>query len=503
MRIAVAELAQETDSFSPLQADLAEFASNGFYRGQEILERMRGAGPIGGFLEVAAAQGAKVELLPLIRAWGGAGGPIADATFAQLRRELLERLQAAGPVDAVFLALHGAAAAVSEEDVEGAVLADVRQLVGERVPIVVPLDHHANITRRMVASADLLIGHETQPHDTVATGRKAAQLLFRLLARGIAPVVAWQKIPMITPQDQFLTSAGPMQTWFDRAREFERQPGVLDVSPYPMQPWLDVAEGGWSVVVHTDGDAPLARRIASEMAALAWQLRKRFWASERVAPAEAVRQAVAAAEGLVILSDTGDSVYGGAPGDNTCLLRELLAQQVSCLSLVPVVDSEAVATAWAAGVSSPISLPVGGRHDRLFSKPVQLTGRVAALSNGVTAELPGRGACQFGRTALIECGAIRIVLMEDRSFVVNHPMLYTHLGIDIADAKLVVVKTASNFQFFAPWRKQLIRADTPGTTQSDLSAFHWQRLPRPIDPFEEIPDWQPDPQPGRGPRCQS
>jgi microcystin degradation protein MlrC len=379
----------------------------------------------------------------------------------------------------------------------------VRQLVGERVPIVVPLDHHANITGRMVASADLLVGHETQPHDTVATGRKAARLLFRLLAREITPVVAWQKIPMTTPQDQFLTSAGPMRTWFDRARDFERQPGVLDVSPYPMQPWLDVAEGGWSVVVHTDGDAPLARRIASEMAALAWQLRKQFWASERVAPAEAVRQAVAADEGLVILSDTGDSVYGGAPGDNTCLLRELLAQQVPCLSLVPVVDDGAVAVALAAGVSSSISLPVGGRHDSLFCQPVQLTGRIAALSNGVTAELPGRGVCQFGRTALLECGAVRIVLMEDRSFVVNHPMLYTHLGIDIADAKLVVVKTASNFQFFAPWRKQLIRADTPGATQSDLSAFRWQRLPRPIDPFEEIADWQPDPQMGRGSRFQS
>ena len=159
------------------------------------------------------------------------------------------------------------------------------------------LDHHANITRRMVANANLLIGHETQPHDIVATGRKAARLLFRLLAGEISPVVAWQKIPMITPQDQFLTASGPMKTWFDRARELERQPGVLDVSPYPMQPWLDVAEGGWAVVVHTDKDADLARRLAADMAALAWQLRKQFWLSERVAPAEAVRQAAAAARG--------------------------------------------------------------------------------------------------------------------------------------------------------------------------------------------------------------
>jgi microcystin degradation protein MlrC len=205
MRIAVAELAQETDTFSPLIAGLAEFESYGLFRGNEILERMHDAGPLGGLLEVVATQPGKVELIPLLRAWGGAGGRIADATFAQLKKELLDRLRAAGPVDAVFLALHGAASTESEDDAEGAVLAEVRQVVGANVPIVAPLDHHANITRRMVASANFLVGHETQPHDPPGTGRKAARLMFRMLAREIKPVVAWQKIPMITPQDQYLT----------------------------------------------------------------------------------------------------------------------------------------------------------------------------------------------------------------------------------------------------------------------------------------------------------
>ena len=79
---------------------------------------------------------------------------------------------------------------------------------------------------------------------------------------------AWRKIPLITPQDQFLTSAGPMKQWFDRARELERRPEVLDVSPYPMQPWLDVAEGGWAVVVHTENNPKLAETLADEMADL-------------------------------------------------------------------------------------------------------------------------------------------------------------------------------------------------------------------------------------------
>ena len=494
MRIAVAELAQETDSFSPVLAGLADFETYGLFYGEDVIQRMQGAGPIGGFLDVVAERTDNVELVPLLRGWASAGGPICDETFSQLRGELLDRLRAAGKLDAVFLSLHGAASSVSEDDVEGAVLEDVRRVVGNSVPIAVPLDHHASVTRRMVQNADLLVGHETQPHDPPATGRKTARLMFQMLAGEISPVMAWQRIPLITPQDQFLTSGGPMKEWFDLARELENRPGVLDVSPYPMQPWLDVAEGGWAVVVHTDGDPELAREVAAEISARAWDLREEFWKSGRVPVAEAVRSAVAADDGLVILSDTGDSVYGGAPGDNTTLLRELLEQQVPCLSLVPVVDAAAVAVAFDAGVPSTVTLNIGGQLDSIFSSPVEVTGRVVSLSENVTTDIPGRGVCNLGRTALIECGAVRIVLLDHRSFGVNHPLLYAHLGIDVAAAKLVVVKPASNFQFFSQWRKQMIRVDTPGTTQSNLSEFNWQRLPRPIFPFDELPSWSPEPE---------
>jgi microcystin degradation protein MlrC len=485
-RIAVAELAQETDSFSPLRAGLGEFASYGLYRGPEILERMRGAGPIGGLLEVAAESPRPIEFVPILRAWAGAGGAIEDATYRTLREELLDGLRAAGRLDAVFLALHGAAAAESVDDIEGDLLSAVRSIVGDRVPIAVPLDHHANITERMTANADWLVGHETQPHDTVNTGRKTARLLFRHLAEAIRPTLAWRKIPLITPQDQFLTQAGPMKTWFDQAREFEGDPRVLDVSPYPMQPWLDVPEGGWAVVVHTDQDPELAESIAQRMADLAWELRDAFWRSERLPIADAVRAAHTSDQGLVILSDTGDSVYGGAPGDNVELLKELLRQNGPGIALVPVVDPQAVATARAAGVAATITLEIGGKNDTMFSSPVRVTARVAALSQGVTLDIADRGVCDIGPTALLECGSVRIVLMAERSFAVNHPSLYWHLGLDPADARMVVVKTASNFQFFARWRRALIRVDTPGTTQSNLAAFEWKKLPRPTYPLQPV-----------------
>lgn len=489
MRIAVAEIAQETDSFSPMVADLKDFEAYGLYYGAEILQRMEGVGPIGGFLEAASEQ-SNVQLFPIVRAWGSAGGTITAAALEALVERLVRGLRQSLPLDGVFLSLHGAAAAEHDDDVEGRVLDAVREVVGPRVPIVTALDHHANITDRMFRRADLLIGHETQPHDPPATGRKAARLLFRMLRGEIHQAKAWRKIPMITPQDQFLTSAGPMKDWFDQARRMECRPGVLDVSPYPMQPWLDVAEGGWAVVVHTNDDSRLAESLADEMAEKAWSMREQFWHSERVAPAEAVRCAAEAPEGLVILSDTGDSVYGGAPGDNTTLLRALLEQQFPFAAYVPMVDPEAMKAVEATGVGARMTLKLGGKIDTQFCKPVTVDADVTALSEGFTVDLGDRGICDLRRTALIKVGAVYIALLDHRSFAVNHPVLYTHLGLEMADAKIVVVKTASNFQFFSRWRKQLIRVDTPGTTQSNLAAFPWKRLPRPIYPLDPLTTWR-------------
>jgi len=230
----------------------------------------------------------------------------------------------------------------------------------------------------------------------------------------------------------------------------------------------------------------LAQAIATEMANKAWSLRERFWVSARVAPVEAVRRAVAAERGLVILSDTGDSVYGGAPGDNTCILRALLDQEITCLAFVPMVDAEALNAALVTGVGAQVTMELGGKFDSLFIQPVQVTGKIAAVSRGFTVDLHDRGICDLRRTALLQVGSIFIALLDHRSFAINHPVLYTHLGLDMADAKMVVVKTASNFQFFRRWCKELIRVDSPGTTQSDLTAFQWKRLPRPIYPLDPL-----------------
>ena len=96
-----------------------------------------------------------------------------------------------------------------------------------------------------------------------------------------------------------------------------------------MQPWLDAYEGGWTSVVVTDNDPALARRLAVELANRAWELRADFLEQDSVPIDVAVRRAENAPEGLIVLPDVGDTVWGGATGDSTWILEEMLRQRIT------------------------------------------------------------------------------------------------------------------------------------------------------------------------------
>ena len=489
MRIAIAHIGQETGSFTPTPTTIDTFRSFGLYEGQEILDKMHNVGPVGGFLAAAAEEGIDYTPLPVVQAWGGAHGALTAETLLFLEEKLVTGLQRVLPVDGFFFSQHGAAAADNDPDVEGYLLAAARRVLGPDVPIVCPLDHHGNVTQRMMELMTGMVAHRTQPHLPFETGKLAAHQLFAILRGDIKPTVAWRKIPMLAHQEQFLTSGGPMKVWFDRAREYEAMPGVVSVSPFPMQPWLDVPEGGWATVVITNNDQALADRLADEHARMVWEMRDQFWVYESIPVAQAVEQAVAAERGVVLLSDTGDSVFGGAPGDSTHILRELLRQQVSQTALVPIVDAEVVEQAINAGIGSTISAQLGGKLATAFHQPVPVTARVAAIGGGrIEAEVVGMESFNMGRAVLLEAGAIRIVVSEHEGIGGNHPIVYRHFGIEPATAKMVVMKTASNFQYYADMTATIIRVDTLGPTMSHLEQFPWQAVPRPIYPLD--PDVQ-------------
>jgi microcystin degradation protein MlrC len=493
MRIAVGQILQETNTFSPRPCALADFEEGGLHLGEEILRRMRGTGEIGGLMAVMEREAPEARLVPIIKATAMPGGMISESALEYLRGTLADGLKRSLPVDGVFLSLHGAAASDRIRDVDGSFAASVRDVVGPRVPIVLTLDHHANVTRLMTESVNVMTAYHVQPHDPLETGQRAARILLSLVRGTVHPTVSWQKIPMLTPADRMQTDEWPMSEWFGRAREMEKLAKVITVCTFPVNPWLDVPELGWAVVVVTDGDRKLADRLSSELANAAWALRHEFWKLDRKPLAQGIRMAAEAPEGPMLIPDRSDCVLSGAPGDSTLILGEMLRQNLACVALLPMVDPEVVEKAIAAGEGSTITVRIGGKMDTVFNEPLTVTGTVAGIAAGGLKVTIHWGTYDMGRSVLLEIGNVKLVVSEYRGVGGIQPEMYRSFGLDPAKAGIIVVKTNGNFQYYASMMKGVIAVDTKGVTGWDLRTFRFDMAPRPLFPLDQMSEWHAQP----------
>jgi microcystin degradation protein MlrC len=492
-RVAVARIFQETSSFSARRTTLEDFRQFGLHFGEDVFKVSAGLrDEIGGFLEMAQRDG-DIELIPVMWAVGWTGGPVTQDTFEYLRDKLIEGIRAIPSLDGVLLALHGSMAADRTDDTEGAMLTAVRKLIGPSIPLVATFDHHANMTRQIVETVDALVAYLHCPHrDTMDTGVRGARLMQRILRGEISPTMAFRKIPMLTPADRYETDKYPLKGWFDAGRGLESQPGVLAVAQFPVQPWMDIDEYGWSVVVVTDGQKGLAERGAAELAQQAWDMRREFLV-DNPGPEEAIRQALSE-PGPIVIAEGADATNGGGPGDSTILLSEMLRQKVDKTTFTTVVDPSAVAKALEAGIGNEVTLDLGARYD-FHSKPVRVTARVIRASDGKFRIVGGSHhaiAVDMGRTVLLKAGAIHMVVSENLN-PGHDPLVYRHIGLEPSDAQIVVVKcTVGHMLAYANIMKKTIWTDTPGATPSNLLRLPHKRAPRPLFPLDADMEWRAD-----------
>jgi microcystin degradation protein MlrC len=248
--------------------------------------------------------------------------------------------------------------------------------------------------------------------------------------------------------------------------------------------YADVPEAGVGLLVTTDGDPAAARRLADELAGLAWSLRHEMTV-RNTPPAAAVAEAIAFPTGPVMLVDVGDNIGGGTPGDGTVILAELLAQGAREATVV-IADPEAAEAAFAAGVGAEVTLLVGGKTDRLHGDPTPVTGRVRLLSDGrwvhegpENAGLP----VDMGATAVVRCGGVNLVLTSRKTMPGDQQQLKS-VGIDPSRQHIIVVKAAVRWRGgFGPIAAHAIYADTPGLGSADLRRFPYRHIRRPIFPL--------------------
>jgi microcystin degradation protein MlrC len=490
MRIAVAEFKQETNSFVPFTTTVKTFEEQYLHRGAEMLTAFGDARlEIPGALDAIREAGAVA--VPLLATMAMASGTVERASFEILMNEIVERLKAAGPVDGVFLALHGAMIIEDEPDAESEIVRRVREILKPGTPVTVSLDLHGHITAAMLQPDVAYIGYREFPHiDMYETGYRATRLLIDWIEGKVKPVMALSKRHLVFSPDSARTTAAPLADIVAEGRAMEARGEVLHVSLFPVQPWIDTPDLGFAALVCGE-DKEVAQRCADRLAKLAWDRRAEF--EPDVTPLDEIIHIGLTAPGLTVASDSGDAPSGGAAADSTAVLAALLhagADRAGRISICTLCDAEAAAEAAKAGVGKTITLAVGHKRSGL-GDPLTITAKVKVISDGsYILEGPGGNGMvgEMGLTVVLAIGAIRLNLRSIPHFEWDLG-IHKSVGLDPASAALVFVRSPAHFRVsYTPIAARIFLADTPGPTCVNMRRIPFTKVTRPFYPLDLVND---------------
>jgi microcystin degradation protein MlrC len=483
-RIAVGGFRHETNTFAPTKAGYAAFAEESAepspLEGEALLHALAGANvPMQGSLDTLRAAGCAP--VPLVWASASPSAHVTQDAYERIAGRLIDTLRAAGPVDGVVLDLHGAMVADHLDDGEGELLARVRAVVGERVPVVASLDLHANVTRRMVAQADALTIFRTYPHvDMAETGARAAQLLLRMLASGRRLHKGMRAFDFLTTLPQQCTLIEPLRGLYADLAALQARSGVaLDFAPgFPM---ADIAECGMALVGYGDEAAGTESALGA-MARAIEQAEPRF-AAELLGPDEAVRRALrdGAPGAPVVLADTQDNPGVGGNGDTTGLLEALVRQGARGAVLGLLVDPAAAARAHALGPGAAAAFSLGALSGLPGHRPFEGRFVVERLGDGrltCTGPMFLGLALELGPMACLrhEATGVRVVV-STLKFQAADQALFRHVGIEPAAQTILALKSSVHFRAdFEPLARAVHVVKAPGPALVDPVEFAWKKL---------------------------
>jgi microcystin degradation protein MlrC len=488
MRLIVAELKHETNVFSGVKTELHQFQERTLLYGQEMLDAFRGTRTsVGGVIDASAAN--KVELVPTLSADAMPSGIVTAQAYNFLKTKILDGIRNVGTVNGVILLLHGSMMAEGIGNAEGDFAMAVRNLVGPKVPIVCTLDLHATVTNLLAQTCDALFGYDTNPHvDSYERAVEAVNVCVAIIRGEIKPVKALRKPPMMPPTINMRTTEGPMVKIFERAYEMERNPKVVNVNVAGGFPYGDSKESGFSVVVITNNDKELAASYAQELSDFAWSLRREFL--KPLTPVrEAVKRAIEAKEGPIVLADVADNPGGGGSGDGTVILKTLLDMRADNVGFALVKDPEVVAKAIETGIGGMVKMKLGGKTDNLHGPPIEVTGYVETITDGIFVHKGPMGTGsrgQIGRSVVLKIDGIRVIVAE-RKMAPNDPEIFRRHGIEPTEKKILVVKSRGHFRAgYEPFAKEIIEVEAPGLANPNLKQFPYKNVKRPIFPLDDI-----------------
>jgi len=494
MKILVARLNHETNTFSPIATPLQSFGDNGpLYGNEAYLASKNTRTGIAAFIDILEKAGH--EVVVACSATANPSGSVSAKAYIHLCDTIVSAAQGC---DAVALDLHGAMVAENSEDGEGDLLERVRVTL-PHAPIAIALDLHGKMTDKIINNSDIVISFKTYPHvDMYETGAHAGRLLVEMINQRIKPTLAWRRLPLIINTLCSRTDIGPMHEAVELARAAELK-GMLGVSVLAGFALADIAAPCISVVAVSDNDPAAADAVAQRIAEFIWSKRSAFmYKNEPLATSISRAKEIAARpeRGPVLLLDHGDNCMSGGTCDDMNVLHEALKQGLDDIVVGPICDPEAVEQLIKAGLHATVTLPVGDKVPLtqlgVTNPPRPLTGVVSAISDGqyvVSGPTYTGQRIHMGRTVCLDLPQAKVMITETPQ---EHWDLgiFSHIGIDAPSHRFILLKSRMYCRpVFAPIAKALIECDGGGVTGADYTRFPYKNLTRPVYPFDADTQW--------------
>lgn len=479
MRVAIGGFLHETNTFGPSKAAWDDFVAGPGHmpmsEGADIIARSRGCNQ-GVAGAVAAAEALGWTLAPALWCATSPSAHVTRDAYERITDRLIDRLVGVGPLDGVYLDLHGAMVAEHLDDGEGELLARIRSALGPDIPIVASLDLHANVTPMMVHQATVLDSYRTYPHvDMAATGGRCAAILDRLMRTGEQPQKAFLQAPFLTAISWQCTELKPAKGLYALVDDLSRD--LLSISLNMGFPAADFPDCGMSVTAYGDGAQAAADRLMAAVEAA-----EADFAGEVLTPDEAVTRAIAlaaTATGPVLIADTQDNPGAGGDSDTMGMLRALVAAGAQNAAIGSIFDPEAARAAHAAGVGATVRLALGAKSAIPGDAPFDADFTVEALTDGrFRAKGPyyGDRAMDMGPSACLRIGDVRVVVVSAKAQMADREM-FRQVGVQPEAAAVLVLKSSVHFRAdFAPIASHILIAAAPGPMAADPADLPWTRL---------------------------
>ncbi len=492
MRLLIAMMKHETNTFSPVPTPLARFGHGpGPLYGEAAIEAYRGTGSgLGAYLDLAERE--KAEIVLPIAAGAPPSRPVEDSAYEHIAGIVCDAV-AKGGFDGILLDLHGAMVTESLEDGEGELLRRIRA-IDPATPIAVAYDMHANLYDAMIANATVVAGYRTYPHiDIYDTAKRAGEILLRAMRGEAHPVMEWGNVPMLPHVMRQGSDDHPNRELQARVAAMQGE-GALAASLFTGFPHADIKNAGLSAVVVTDGDRALAGRLRDELLDRAWADREAFL--YRIEPLEhslARARAIAPqpGDGPIVLLDHYDNCASGGTMDTTAVLAAILRAGLDNVAVFAIHDPAAVQQAIAAGIGAELALSIGGKMAMPAipgeSRPLTVTGTVKTIAHGRFRNRGpmGRGVLMdMGPSVVIDTGKVEIALISRHVEPSDLNCLFA-LGIDPMQKRYVMLKSRIHWRAgLGALAKAVVECAGMGVCTSDYGELTFKNVRRPIYPLD-------------------